>query len=387
LTSKVLFDIISFNKLAIKMSSESSNQSETSTEKQSDLLEIRTVGPNTISAISIMGENEVLAGNVLRRLCKLGDHVARTEMDPRPDDKKNPCEAGCIIHRQIIERAQKNWEQRCADENLVQVIFELGTKPENVFMVSVTADSVGFADEVDQKPDEYPYKVNAATNIKELPGFNAFFVREGDRINGDEVVALGRRLADCGDINLEFADKDGKKVMGFMHMTKGNLHGEGHLQFVHDGARVGSFEYFLRTGLDHYGADISSVNIRVAAAIKPEHYDYTFRDEEHIQKEFPGWLTMLDEQGRSLLINTARPKWHMGEQFDPDDGWKVNFQAMLRWQITKVQDLKSQQVNWEGFIDAGDEDSQHASNHRGYSNPIWNGRDAYFTAWKDKLTR
>lgn len=354
---------------------------------KSGLFDAKTVGPNTVSAISIMGEKEVLAGNVLRRLCKLGDHVARTEMDPRPD--KNPCQEGCLVHRQLIELANRNIEQKCADENLVEVVSELGVRPENVFMIGVTADSVGFADEVDANPEKYPYKINPKTGIKELAGFNAFFARESDTIAGDEVMVLGRRLADCGDINLEFTDKDGNRVMGFMHMTKGNLQGEGAQKFDYSGQKAGSFEYFLRTAMDHYSADLSNVRVRVAAAIRPENYLYFFKNGEAQMEDpkdgFPGWKNMLNEKGERFIRNRNNPEWEPGQSFDSSDGWTVDFEAMLRWQIAQVDGLKPDQVNWEDAIDPGDQGSPHASNTRGKVNPDINGRDAYFTAWVDKL--
>ena len=148
------------------------------------------------------------AGNVLRRLCELGGEA---------------CAQTCALHQGIIERAPANTDKKCADDNLVEVVSKLGMKPGNILMVGVTADGIGFADEVDNNFDKYPYKMNENTNVKELPGFNAFFARQGDQIGGDEVVALGRRLADCGDVNLEFIDHEGKNVMGFMRMTKPNL--------------------------------------------------------------------------------------------------------------------------------------------------------------------
>lgn len=300
------------------------------------------------------------------------------------------CTKTCALHSSLIERAQANIDAKCADENLTQVITELGTHPENIFMVGVTADGVGFADEVDDDKEKYPYKANEKADVKELAGFNAFFAREGDTIAGDEVVALGRRLADCGDINLEFLDKDGNKVMGFMHMTKPNLQGEGALKYEYKGEKIGSFEYFLRSAMDHYGADLSSVQVRVAAAIRPENYsNYTFTDEAQMDDPktgFPGWKVMVNEKGEGFIRNRNNTNWKPGDPFDPSDKWIIDFEAMLRWQMARVKDLKPDQINWEDAIDAGDKGSPHASNTRGRENPDINGRDAYFTAWASHLT-
>lgn len=336
------------------------------------LFDVKEVGSNTISAISVMGEHEKLAGNVLRRLCKLGGEA---------------CAQTCALHQGIIERAEAALDAKCADDNLLEVISQLGARPEGIFMVGVTADGIGFADKVDGQPDKYPYAVNEKTGVKELPGFNAFFAKEDDRIGGNEVAALGRRLADCGDINLEFVDRDNRPVMGFMHMTKPNLQGEGAQKYEYQAKKVGSFEYFLRTALDYYGADIGSVNIRVAAAIKPEHYVWSFESEEDMEKKgFVGWKKTIDENGLPLLKNQANPDWRPGQPFDPTDEWFADFPAMLRWQIAQVKELQPDQINWEGVIDPGDGGSGHASNYRGRKNPDANGRDAYFTAWADKLS-
>lgn len=341
--------------------------------QETGLFDAKSVGPNTISAISIMGKLEGLAGNVLRRLCRVGGEA---------------CAQSCALRQGVIDMAEANIDAKCADYNLVKVISKLGTKPENVFMVGVTADGVGFADEIPAQPEKYPYKINENTGVKELAGFNAFFAKASDSIEGDEVVALGRRLADCGDINLEFVDHGGQRVMGFMHMTKPNLQGEGAQQYDYQGKKVGSFEYFLRTAMDHYGANINSVNIRVAAAIKPEHYVWSFDNEEDMDaKGFIGWKDTLDEESKPLLKNQSNPNWQPGQSFDASDKWFADFPAMLRWQIAQVGELTSEQVNWQDAIDPGDSESQHASNNRAKTDPDANGRDAYFTIWSDKLNK
>lgn len=347
----------------MKKAPSESSTSATELKLPGDLFDIKPVGPNTISAISIMGEKEKLAGNVLRRLCKLGGEA---------------CAQTCALHQGIIERVEASIDSKCADENLNQVITELGAKPENLLMIGVTADNIGFADEIDSDPEKYKYSVSPATGIKEMPGFNAFFAREGDVVAGHEVNVLGRRLADCGDINLEFRDAEGKKVMGFMHMTKPNLQGEGAQKYEFQGKKVGSFEYFLRTAMEHYGADISTVQVRVAAAIKQEHYKYTFDDDAKLDQHFPGWKEL------GLVSNKSNPDWQPGQP-TAGDTLNMDFSGMLRWQMAQVAELKLEQISWEGAIDPGDTGSQHASNHRGYFDKTQDGRDAYFTAWIDKL--
>jgi hypothetical protein len=144
----------------------------------------------------------------------------------------------------------------------------------------------------------------------------------------------------------------------------------------------------LRTAAEHYGADMSTVQIRVAAAIRPENYSYKFASEEQMEDPkagFPGWKGMMNEKGERFLRNRSNPNWKPGDSFDPEDEWEVDFEAMLRWQMAQVRELKPEQIDWEDSIDAGDSGSHHASNSRGRENPGINGRDAYFTAWSNKL--
>lgn len=333
------------------------------------IFEVKPVGSETISAISIMGEKPQLAGNVLRRLCKFGGEA---------------CQQTCQLHHDIVEMAKAAEDKSCADANLKQTIELLGAKPGNVLMVGVGKDSIGFADEIDHQPNKYQFGISPVTSLKELPGYDAFFVREGDKVAGSEVQVLGRRLADCGDVNLELTDNQGRRVMGFMHMSKPNLQPGA---YEYEGRKVGSFEYWLLSALDHYQADIKSVQIRVAAAIKPRHYTWQFEDEDGIAASgFAGWLDIKDEDDQPKLLRILGDRyWKPGKPFSPKAKWVVYFPQMIQWQMDQVIGLKPEQINWEGAIDPGDEDSQHASNYRGRSNPDANGRDAYFTAWTDKL--
>ncbi len=75
---------------------------------------------------------------------------------------------------------------------------------------------------------------------RELPGFNAFFAREG------EEKALGRRLADCADVNFEFQDREGNPVFGFEHGTRTNMFGSSEYRFENsDGEKVSFTEYLM----------------------------------------------------------------------------------------------------------------------------------------------
>jgi hypothetical protein len=331
--------------------------------KQKPLLDVKPVGDKAISAISIMGEQDALAGNVLRRLCNVGGEA---------------CAKTCQLHAKIAELAQARIDKTCADQNLLEIVSELGINRGNVLMVGVGKDNIGFADQVESKREEYPYTISPVTAIKELSGFDAFFAREGDKIGGSEIQALGRRLADCGDINLEFTDSQGRCVMGFMHLSKPNLQGGSQVKYEHRGQPAGVFKYWLGAALDHYDADISSVKVRVAAAIDGQNYTYHPDNDSKVDERFPGWRELglisttdgLVGEGQS----TAGQELHM------------DFRGMIKWQLDQVEGLDDSQVEWEGVINPADSDSQHASNLRATrGKELPEGRDAYFTAWADKV--
>jgi len=354
------------------------------------LFEAKPVGPNTVSAISIMGKHEALAGNVLRRLCKLGGEA---------------CAQTCAIHQGLIKRAEQNLDEKCADENLSEIVSNLGLKLENLLMIGVTGkreeNRIGFADEVDIDADRYKYGISPKTGIKELPGFNSFFAAEGDSINGNEVYALGRRLADCGDINIEYTSREGKKIMGFMHMTRTNLEGEGHHTNKRDGVpfEEPSYRFFMQSAFDHYGLpDEQGIDVRISAAIKPEHFTYNFASQEKMDELFPGWdkNDTIFTPHKQLIINRDNPDWKPGDDFSPEDVFEVDFRGMLEWQIrhfdpaahlTRVngRPLNDSEIDWSDVIDPGDESSEHASNARGKKDQEKDGRDAYLTIWANKL--
>jgi hypothetical protein len=335
------------------------------------------VGTNTVSAVSIMldADNKPLAGNVHRRFCAVNDS----------------CMGVCAQRRGGERRTIQTAGEQCADENLRTIIDSLGAKPQNTLMIYVgDTDNIGFVDEIDRDFDKYQSLSTSTIGVKEMSGFNAFFAAEGDTINNDEVTTLGRHLADCCDINLQFESEDGRQVMGFMHLNRFNMLGKDNLQHDYKGKKVGVFEYFLKQALEHYNADVASVQVRIAAATKREDYDYQFKsavgqstDVQAVDERFPGWVRMRDESGMPFITNTKRAFWRPGRSFDPDDVWLIDMRAMLRWQMDQV--LNPDQIAWEGVISPGDLTNGHASNTRSLTHPYKNGRDGYFTAWASRL--
>ena len=166
---------------------------------------------------------EIAVGNVLRRTCEWIQEHKRNDEDN--------CKETCLLKARFKERPEDtelylDFIDRagdCADQNLDRALDREGLLGANVLMVGVTANEVGFADKMDEydvveKPD-WNNLDNDQNGWKELPGFNAFFARKG------ELDALGRRLADCADINFEFKDSEGVPVIGFEHGTRTDMFG------------------------------------------------------------------------------------------------------------------------------------------------------------------
>lgn len=314
-----------------------------------------SVGEASLALITRMREpvepgqepsSELLVGDILRRTCAIGGTACASE--------------GCQV-RDLKDF--DNFARRCSDLNLLSATQEhLGIQPENLLMVGVTADGVGFYDQLES------YGENVKTNsvgVRELPGFNAFFAR------ANEGVALGARLADCGFAAIEFKDDAGEDVLGFVHLTRPNMQGESKLGFEVNGQPAGSFEYFLHEALEHYGGDISSVNVRLTAAITGENFRRTFKStEKGPEKYFPGWL----DQG--LLSNVSNPNWQPGDTIDPEDIWEPRYREMVRWQIMR-SGISPEQLDETDMIDPGNLELGHASNHAGKHGPMPDARDAY----------
>ncbi len=288
--------------------------------------------------------SERLVGDILRRTCKLGGTACAG--------------SGCQA-----PEGYSNIDRLCSDLNLKDVTERLGIKSEDLLMVGVTADGVGFYDQLESYGDAV--KTNSV-GIRELPGYNAFFAK------ADEGVVLGARLADCGFASIEFKDNLGEDVVGFVHLTRPNLQGESKLAFEVDGHPAGSFEYFLHETIKHYGGDISNVKVHLIAAIKAENFQHTFKDEDGQRPEdqFPGWI----DQG--LLKNKTNPEWKPGDSISPDDIWEPQYREMLRWQIAR-SGITDEQLSEEGMIDPADLELGHASNHAGAHGKMPDARDAY----------
>lgn len=304
--------------------------------------------------------SERLVGDILRRTCiKVGDAA---------------CKEVCQIPGGYDDKARD-----CSDRNLSSALERLLDEGEAAIMVGVTKDRVGFYDKLDTYEEEGLVSTNSQ-GITEVSGFNAFFARAEDN------VALGRRLADCGDVNLEFLDENGDMVFGFMHLTRTNLKGENTFRFGGDDEhRMGAFEYFLWEALSYYGGDPESVKVRVTAAVTGPNWPYYFSDvkdettgaivktaEECMNETFPGWY----EGG--FLHNASYPEWRPGVIIEPTDRWEPDLPAMIRWQIYKT-DIDPRNVVVNESIDPGNLALGHASNTQAAKGVFPDARDLYLT--------
>lgn len=325
--------------------------------------DIYPVGESTVHTISRMRDEAGVpeTGNVVRRACMVAGEQAckqvcqlRSEYELLEED---------TTARETITQAIE--ARSCADINLRQKIQILGLKPEEVLMVGVTGDRVGFADQLDEYADglkQNPY------GWRELPGFNAFFARV------DEAGALGRRLADCADINFEFTDRDGQTVFGFEHGTRTNMRGSSRYKFEKDGVPMSFTEYAMREAMEHYGADPSSVRIKLAAAIQGHNFVKRFTDREAMEGHLPGWYA------DGFVANISNPDWREGDEVVQSDTWHADTRGMIIRDLSEAMarlGIPESNLTSEGIIDPGDSEGVHSSHE--FRDKYGDTRDLYIT--------
>lgn len=322
----------------------------------SEFIEKYEIGQHSQHAITKMRDESgsLAVGNVLRRTCEKVEDEA--------------CKASCQLAQQcgrLASREADNTDKACADLNLLSAIEDLQLKPEEVLMVGVTANKVGYADEMDSydtQPTDNPY------GWKELPGYNAFFARTS------EVSALGRRLADCADLNFEFEDSEGNTVIGFEHGTRTNMFGSSEYPFELNGEKVNFTEYVIGSAIDHYGADPASFRIKLAAAIQGHNFTRHFVDREKMEELFPGW------HKDGYLKNVTNPDWVEGDPVDEKDTWQADTRSMIIDNIKTAMrnfGIPDENFDTEGIIDPGDTQGVHSSHQ--FSKKYGATRDLYIT--------
>jgi hypothetical protein len=322
------------------------------------------VGENVHHAISNIRDEQgdLAAGDILRRTCTwAGEEACKGQCVLRLVQEKR-VETESAAQELAVKAAV---ERTCSDLNLETVFEKLDLEPEKVLMIGVTGDGVGFADSLDQ----YEGLARNPSGWRELKGFNAFFGREG------EADAIGRRLADCADINFEFKDRDGNIVFGFEHGTRPNMFGSG--EYCFDGpndTKISYTEYVMRQAIEHYGADPSSMHIVLGAAIQAHNFTKHFGDREKMEAHLPGWY----DDG--FVKNATNPDWRPGDPVVETDTWEADTRGMIVRDIeAAMAKLGVPETNFSttGIIDPGDSRGVHSSHQ--YRDQYGDSRDLYVT--------
>lgn len=280
---------------------------------------------------------------------------------------KNECQLNYLTDAEPVE---------CAVENLREVVGSFGVPVENFVLVKATRDSIVFADELDKNPE---LDIPDRGEIQEVPDANAFFFSpnfdltmhhgkdgeikiDSDYLNGganpNAIFAAGMRIADCGSLAVEMLDRNGDLVLGLIHLTRTNLRPSGKYIHERNGEHVGWVEKVIGEAVDHYGADLWSVQLTQLGSISSDDYVLSFSDKKKMEDLWPGW----EEAGYIELVGRGQE----------DDEFRVDFSRMINDQISvavkRLGLLKYRNKNYATYaINTGDKASGHASNH-------WSGK-------------
>lgn len=306
-------------------------------------------------------DGQLATGNILRRTCDFGG--AACQQVCQLQEERELFNKGTAA-RELVAEALSN--RSCSDINLLRAIERLGLEPSDVLMVGVTANNVGFADKI----NEYETLADNPYGWRELPGFNAFFARAG------EVGALGRRLADCADVNFEFKDESGKTVFGFEHGTRTDMFGPSDYPFEIDGKKVSFTEHVLGLAIDHYGAEPASIKIKLAAAIKAHNFVKHFDSVQAMEEHIPGWWRA------GYAENITNPDWRAdaGGGLSLSDTWEADSRGMIVDDIQRamrVYGIPAKNFSTKGIIDPADSQGVHSSHE--FREQYGDTRDLYIT--------
>ena len=316
---------------------------------------IRPVGEESMAVITrlspVQGGQEY-AGNILRRTCQAIGGTA--------------CQVACA--RRGTPEYDENTDRLCADANLARSLAQLGIDAQDVLMVAVTGNEVGFGDKLDEYREAGKLKENPG-GWRELPGFNAFFAR------ADEVPAIGSRLADCAHLEFEFKDSEGRTVIGFEHGSRPNMRGVSAYEFAIDGRPVSYTEYVLTTAMRHYGADPDTLTVAIASSIRAENFAKHFDSMEAMENHLPGWYDA------GFLRNATNPGWQPGDPVVPSDTWHADTRGLILHDTrTALETLGVSQdiLIADDMLDPADTDGEYSSHQN--RDRYGDSRDLYMIA-------
>lgn len=323
---------------------------------ESELGIVRPVGGESVAVVTRLNPTEIhndYVGNVLRRSCAIGGEA---------------CKAVCRWRDSEPALYVDNEAKQCSDANLRDAITALGMRTQDVLMVAVTGDKVGFGDELEAYKEAGALTANPE-GWQELPGYNAFFARS------TEVPAIGSRLADCAHFEFEFKDSEGRTVIGFEHGTRPNMFGAGSYKFEIEGRPVSYTEYVLDRAIKHYGADPASFQIRLSSSIAAQHFVKRFPNEEQMERHVPGWFAA------GFLRNTMCPDWRSGDPIDPGDEWHADARGLILSDIEQAMGnlgIPADRLACDDMLDPAGSQGEYSSYERRVQ--FGDTRDLYLTA-------
>ncbi len=329
--------------------------------ERSDMGIVRPVGGESVAVITRLATEETdqnYAGNVLRRTCAAVGETA--------------CAKSCALRG--TSKYLSNFDKKCADRNLVDGLTAIGLKPQEVLMVAVTGNDVGFGDQLGSYEAMGKLTQNPE-GWRELPGFNGFFARPS------EVPAIGSRLADCAYLEFELKDRAGQTVIGFEHGSRPNMPADGKHAFQHNGEPVSYTQFVLANAIEHYGADPSSIQIRLSSSIRPENFVHNFENEAAMEDFIPGW------QAAGFARNISNPDWQPGmpmvDAQGSQDIWHADFRGLILHDVNEAMQalgISPEQFVCDDMLDPADTGGEFSS----YENRDKHGdaRDLYLIAHK-----
>ncbi len=333
-------------------------------------MKIQELGNESFIAVTVMRRGELEGrsveqledGNVIPRLCVQAGELA--------------CAKTC----QLAENEREAAGVGCAENNIYNAIEEFGTSPENFILAAATREKLDDGSEIDHVYFGDDLQNTSAFVSPEgytmLPNSNGLFFRPGidQGLNGEPIDAVGMRMADCGSVNVEMQDAEGRLVIGQGHFSRINMRGPSAFEHELHGEKVSWGEYFLGSAIEHYGTDPSTVKIKLAAAIEGPDFLHHYDTHERMEGHFPGW----DELG------FMHPEGGETNDFDCE----IDYRQMIEWQIRQAADsfgLLRRNMDLFGAINTGDKSLGHASHHWATKGDISHGRDMYVTGVTSKL--
>lgn len=332
------------------------------------------VGSETVSGISMVD----IVGSTLTRTCPTFEEVKSRYVTEglTPAEAAKMATAYCLgdcAARDLTVCQNREQGNFCPEKNTLDALTRLGVTPEQTMIVAVTGNNVGFSDEFDI------YVANGSGSInpegwRQVNGCNAFFS------SVEDCPVLACRLADCGDLNIEFKTQDGCTIIGFMHLTRPNQYGSTAYPESQDGLPY--VEYALRKAFEHYGdVDLSTVNLTLRSAIEKQDFLFSFTDSDKMQQVLPGWA----QDG--YLENLDNPNWKPGDPFGATDRFAADFRGVvedsIRLSMRKLGITEDRYDN-NHMIDTM-HDPRFSSDQEDKKLGIPARRDLYITAHKSSL--